>query len=465
MKKKVLWFILIGVFIATIVTGVLLMGRDVTVVVNGQTAHVHTYAITVRQLLRSMGYTLTDADSVSPAPGTWLANVDTVTLDRSHDFALWVGPNGKIFTFTSSARTPRELLSLAGIEPAEDDVVKIDGRQYGLDEPLPNAVNIALQYIPAIPLSVTEDGNNLLIRSTGPSLGKALWSGGIHLTGAQGELVPFTLPLQSAQEIILTKPTQLSIQVDGANLNVKSSAATVGQALQNAGITLQNLDYSVPSDESPLPADGIIRVVRVREEVKSEQETLPFKVSYQPDSTLALDQSKEVTAGQYGIAVSRVVIRYEDGVEISRNSEESITLVAPVDQVVALGTKIEYKTLNTGFETITYYRTAVVHVTSYSPCRLAPADGSSYCNTRTASGATLTNGIIATTYEWFQIFQGTQIYIPGYGIGQVEDVGGGIPGEYWIDLGYTDADWISWSSDVTVYFMAPAPANVPWRLP
>ncbi len=465
MKKKVLWFILIGVFVITIVTGVLLMGRDVTVVVNGQTAHVHTYAITVRQLLRGMGYTLTDADSVSPAPGTWLANVDTVTLDRSHDFALWVGPNGKIYTFTSSARTPRELLSLAGIKPAEDDVVKIDGRQYGLDEPLPTAVNIALQYIPAIPLSVTEDGNNSLIRSTGPSLGKALWSGGIHLTGAQGELVPFTLPLQSAQEIILTKPTQLSIQVDGANLNVKSSAATVGQALQNAGITLQNLDYSVPSDESPLPADGIIRVVRVREEVKSEQETLPFKVSYQPDSTLALDQRKEVTAGQYGIAVSRVVIRYEDGVEVSRNSEESITLVAPVDQVVALGTKIEYKTLNIGDGTITYYRTAVVHVTSYSPCRLAPADGSSYCNTRTASGATLTNGIIATTYEWFQIFQGTQIYIPGYGIGQVEDVGGGIPGEYWIDLGYTDADWISWSSDVTVYFMAPAPANVPWRLP
>jgi uncharacterized protein YabE (DUF348 family) len=465
MKKKALWFILIGVFVVTIITGVLLMGRDVTVIVNGQTVRVHTYAITVRQLLRGMGYTLTNADSVKPAPGTWLANVDTVTLDRSHDFALWVGPNGKIYAFTSSARTPRELLALAGIEPAEDDIVKIDGRQYGLDESLPDTVNIALQYIPAIPLSVSQDGNNSLIRSAGPSLGKALWSGGIHLTGGESASVPFTLPLQSAQEIILTKPTQLSIQVDGASIKAMSSAATVGQALQNNGITLQNLDYSVPSDESPLPSDGVIRVVRVREEVKSEQETLPFKVSYQADSTLALDQHKELTAGQYGIAVSRVVIRYEDGMEVSRNTEESITLVAPVDQVVAYGTKIEYKTLDTGFETITYYRTAVVHVTSYSPCRLAPADGSQYCNTRTASGATLTNGIIATTYAWFKIFQGTQIYIPGYGIGQVEDVGAGIPGEYWIDLGYTDADWVSWSSDVTVYFIAPAPANVPEILP
>jgi uncharacterized protein YabE (DUF348 family)/3D (Asp-Asp-Asp) domain-containing protein len=465
MKKKVLWFILIGVFVAAIITGILLMGRDVTVVVNGQTVRVHTYAVTVRQLLRGMGYSLSNGDSVNPAPGTWLANVNTITLDRSHEFALWVGPNGKIYTFTSSARTPRELLSLAGIEPAEDDVVKIDGIAYGMDEPLPNAVNIALQYIPAIPLSVSQDGNNSLIRSTGPSLGKALWSGGIHLNGAQGALLPFNLPLQNAQEITLTKPTQLSIQVDGAEIRSFSSATTVGQALQNSGITLQNLDYSLPSDNSPLPADGIIRVVRVREEVKSEQESLPFKVSYQPDSTLALDQRKEITAGQYGIAVSRVVIRYEDGVEVSRNSEESITLVPPVDQVVAYGTKIEYQTLNTGFETITYYRTAVVHVTSYSPCRLAPADGSQYCNTRTASGATLTNGIIATTYDWFQIFQGTQIYIPGYGIGQVEDVGGGIPGEYWIDLGYTDEDWVSWSSYVTVYFIAPAPANVPGILP
>ena len=465
MKKKTLWIALIGVFAIALITGVLLMGREVTVTVNGQTVRVHTYAITVRQLLRGMGYTLTDADSVQPSPGTWLSNVDTVTLNRSHSFALWVGPAGNIYSFTSTARTPRELLALAGIEPADDDVIKINGRQYELDEPLPDSVNIALQYIPAIPLSVMQEGGPLLIRSIGPSVGRALWSGGIHLTGAESSAVPFTLPLQSAQEIILTTPTSLSIQVDGRTIRSMSSAGTVGQALQNAGISLQNLDYSTPSDDTPLPADGVIQVVRVREEVRSEQESIPFKVSYQADDTLALDQRKEVTAGQYGIAVSRVVIRYEDGIEVSRKSEESITLVPPVDQVIAYGNKIEYHTLDTGFETITYYRTAIVHVTSYSPCRLAPADGSSYCNTRTASGATLTNGIIATTYEWFQIFQGTQIYIPGYGIGQVEDVGGGIPGEYWIDLGYTDEDWVSWSSYVTVYFIAPAPANVPGILP
>ena len=185
MKKKTLWIALIGVFAIALITGVLLMGREVTVTVNGQTVRVHTYAITVRQLLRGMGYTLTDADSVQPSPGTWLSNVDTVTLNRSHSFALWVGPAGNIYSFTSTARTPRELLALAGIEPADDDVIKINGRQYELDEPLPDSVNIALQYIPAIPLSVMQEGGPLLIRSIGPSVGRALWSGGIHLTGAE----------------------------------------------------------------------------------------------------------------------------------------------------------------------------------------------------------------------------------------------------------------------------------------
>jgi 3D (Asp-Asp-Asp) domain-containing protein len=69
------------------------------------------------------------------------------------------------------------------------------------------------------------------------------------------------------------------------------------------------------------------------------------------------------------------------------------------------------------------------------------------------------------TRAWYNIFAGSQIYVPGYGIGTVEDIGGGIPGQYWIDLGYTDADWELWSQSVTIYFLAPAPANVPAVLP
>jgi len=465
MKKKTLWIILSFILVITMATGFLLMGREINVTVDGKTVKVHTYALTVRQLLVSMGYKLTANDEVDPAPSTWLSNVKSVSLDRAHDFSLWVGPDGKIYNFNSAVKTPRELLALVGISASKDDVVKINGKQYQLDDPLPSNRNIVLQYIPAIPLSITQDGQSTLIRSNGAYIGQALWSGNIRLNGGYGISVPFTLPLQNAQEITLTKPAALTIQVDGKKVKALSMAATVGEALAASGITLQNLDYSDPSEDSALPADGNIKVVRVREEVVVQQESLPYKVTYEYDDTVELDQRKEVSTGKYGLAITRELIRYEDGVEVSRSTEATTTLIEPVDQVIAIGTKIVYHTLDTGYGTITYYRAVMVHATSYSPCRLARADGSSQCGYKTASGADMGNGVIAVTPAWFSYFKGTQLYVPGYGIGTILDTGGGIPGQYWIDLGYTDADWVNWSNWVTVYFLAPAPANVPGVLP
>jgi uncharacterized protein YabE (DUF348 family) len=465
MKKKTTWIILSVAFVIVLAAGILLMGRELSVTVDGQTTKVHTYAITVRQLLRQMGYELTTADSVSPAPGTWLANTGTVTLDRSHAFSLWVGPSGTIFQFDSPAKTPHELLALAGIEPAEDDTVKINGKTYALDDALPNATNIVLQYLPALPVSVSQNGQALLIRSSGATLGKALWAGNIRISGSDALSAPFTLPLTSAQEITLTKPTPITIQVDGMSLKSMSSAATVGEALQVSGITLQNLDYSVPTEDSPLPVDGAIRVIRVREEVKIQQESIPYTLETLTDDTMELDQQREVTPGQYGIAVTRVIIRYEDGVETSRETEASTTLVEPVKQVVAYGSKIVLHTENTDDGPITYYRKVTVFATSYSPCRSAPADGSNSCISGTSSGVPVAKGIIATTLDWYYLFKGDQIYVPGYGVGTIADTGGGIAGKNWIDLGYSDADWQHWSSWVTIYFLAPAPSNVPPVLP
>lgn len=62
--------------------------------------------------------------------------------------------------------------------------------------------------------------------------------------------------------------------------------------------------------------------------------------------------------------------------------------------------------------------------------------------------------------------KGWPLYVPGYGIATVEDVGGGIPGRYWIDLGFTDYDIVSWHQWVTVYFLTPVPPAdaIPWIL-
>lgn len=74
-------------------------------------------------------------------------------------------------------------------------------------------------------------------------------------------------------------------------------------------------------------------------------------------------------------------------------------------------------------------------------------------------------GVIGVTRQWYNLLAGQRVYIPGYGIAVIADVGGGIPGTKWIDLGFSDSDYESWHQNVTLYFLTPVPSNVQWNLP
>ena len=148
--------------------------------------------------------------------------------------------------------------------------------------------------------------------------------------------------------------------------------------------------------------------------------------------------------------------------ETGRAAEAAWVAKEPQNQLVGYGTQAVVKTIDTPYGALEYWRAVTAFATSYSPCRLGIPN---YCNTQTSSGAQLRQGIVAVTRAWYSWMRGQQVYIPGYGVAVVGDVGGGIPGRYWIDLGYTDADFKSWASNVTVYFLTPVPASIPWILP
>jgi 3D (Asp-Asp-Asp) domain-containing protein len=55
------------------------------------------------------------------------------------------------------------------------------------------------------------------------------------------------------------------------------------------------------------------------------------------------------------------------------------------------------------------------------------------------------------------------MYVPGYGLAEAADTGA-ISGR-WIDLGYSNDDYVAWHQWVTVYFLWPPPANPVWIFP
>ena len=111
--------------------------------------------------------------------------------------------------------------------------------------------------------------------------------------------------------------------------------------------------------------------------------------------------------------------------------------------------------MDTPSGTIQYWRALDMYATSYSPCRSAGEEGR--CYPYTSAGHKVEIGVVAVIYDWWLKMAHHTVYIPGYGHAVISDVGGGIPGKHWIDLGYSDDDWVPWSQWVTVYFTLPIP--------
>ena len=79
----------------------------------------------------------------------------------------------------------------------------------------------------------------------------------------------------------------------------------------------------------------------------------------------------------------------------------------------------------------------------------------------TASGKPVRKGLVGVDRHY--IVFGTMMYVPGYGYAEAADTGR-ISGR-WLDLGYSDDEYVAWHQWVTVYFLWPPPAFVPWTIP
>jgi len=363
--------------------------------------------------------------------------------------------NEKIVTLRTDERIPSAVLKQARITLGPNDRVLLNGLPIGLDQAIAEDP-ITLQIRHAITFTLITSDEEQKLQSTAFTLGEALQEEAIWLHASDKIAPQLNSPILNGMKIEIASPRQLSVSVDGKTLQIQAPAQTVGEALAEAGIPLIGLDYSVPAENELLPSDGQIGVVRVTESVQLAQSSIPFDNDFQASADVPLDQTRIIQPGEAGLTVQRFRIRYEDGNEISRTTEEERMVRPPKARILGYGTKIEVKTATVDGISIEYWRAVQMYVTSASPCR---SDGDR-CYSGTASGKTMQKGMVGMRYNWYLSMQGQGLYIPGYGFGSVEDVCNGCVGKPWIDLGFSDNDFEPWHSWVTVYFLTPVPASV-----
>jgi 3D (Asp-Asp-Asp) domain-containing protein len=248
-------------------------------------------------------------------------------------------------------------------------------------------------------------------------------------------------------------------------MTIQSAAGTVGEVLAEAKIPLMGLDRSVPAENEAAPLDGQIQIIRVAESILVEYESIPFSTEESYSEDIPFGEQEVLQIGVNGVAMIRTRVRYEDGAEVSRVEEEKSTVREPITQLVASGSKITLAPVG-GNAPYQYWYATEMYATWYSPCN----SGISGCAYGTSSGARAGYGIVAVDYSIYPYLAGMRIYIPGYGLATIGDTGGGpivetnfgVARSQWIDLGYDDNNIGGLNGWVTVYFLEPAPAEIPY---
>ncbi len=434
--------------------------RPVTLIIDGEPQFVYTRAVTVGGVLRTAGITPKPDDMIQPGINRWIGWQAAIRYDRAAPVRIWQPDVGISQPFESVERIAANLLLQAGRRLFPGDQILWNGLRLEFDAALPPQPVYVLQFKPASALTLEYDDQRRNLYSAAPTLAGALWQAGFRLTLADSLSPPPQSLLREASEIVLRRAIPITIRIGDKQVESFSGAATVGKALAEAGVSLQGLDYSLPAEDEPLPADGVVRIVRVHEEMILEQTPIPFENELVADPDLEIDQRRVLEPGQYGVQVNRLRVRYEDGEEVDRRSEAEWVVSGPQTQVMGYGTKVVVRTMDTPDGPIEYWRAVRMYATSYSPCR----SGVDRCLYGTASGMPVQKGVAAMTVRHYLRMRWQQIYVPGYGRAVIGDTGGGIPGRLWIDLAYSDDDYQSWHHWTTVYFLTPVPANIPYIL-
>lgn len=399
---------------------------------------------------------------------TWLAFSLAIILIGCQSFSphsITVFDGETALSISTSETVPHAILAEAGIITQPTDRVLVNGIPYSLDETISNNGNWHIQLRRAVPVTLITPQGEQVVQSSALTVGDFLQENGIELSLHDEVTPPLTSPVTDSMIITFSPAQALSITSGEMSINTHSTARTVGEALAEAGIPLMGLDSSLPAENEPLPADGQITVTRVTESISVDLQTIPFSTEETESEDVAFGEQEILQAGENGVAMVRTRIRYENGVEVSRTEEDKTILKEPINQIIANGSKIVLSEVG-GDAPYQYWYATQMYASWYSPCN----SGTGGCSYGTASGARAGYGIVAVDYSYYSYFAGMRVYIPGYGIATIGDTGGGpiietafgVPRYQWIDLGYDDNNIGGLSGWVTVYFLEPAPAEIPY---
>ncbi len=453
LSLKRIGLVLLGVALTAsiVAAGYLAAQEQYSLYVDGELHTVDGNYETVADVITAAGLDLRAEDLVQPSPQTAAAPEQAIQITRAREITIR-DENGTRTAWTQQP-TLGAFFAEAGINVGRTDQIRADDAPIGFHEleqtSLPSVVEIG-----NFKRITIHDGDETeVLRTAVHTVGEALREADITVYAADGVEPPPGSWLTPGMEVHVRRSVPLTVHVDGRVIQTRSHHTNAADVLAEMGIGLVGMDYVRPNADTELQPGSIVEVVRVTEDFRIEDEPIPYETRYQGTDQLEIDNRALLQSGVPGVTRKRIRVRYENGTAVDETIDGEWVAREPVDEIIGYGTNIVVRSVETPDGYYEYWRVVRMRVTSYTAASSGkPPDHPAYGIT--ASGLRAGTGIVAVDPSVIPFR--SWVYVPGYGAGFAGDTGGGVKGR-WIDLGYTQSDYESWSGYVDVYYLTPVP--------
>ncbi|MEU5594601.1 ubiquitin-like domain-containing protein [Streptomyces sp. NPDC020298] len=248
------------------------------------------------------------------------------------DKAVELDVDGRPRTLHTFADDVTELLAEEGVPVgAHDVVVPAPGTA------LASGDEVEVRY--GRPVRLTLDGHRREVWTTAHTVREALEQLGVRAEGAYLS-TSLARPIgRTGLALDVRTERTVTVMADGRARTIRTNAATVGEAVAEAGITLHGQDTtSVPPGS--FPRDGqTVTVLRITGAKEVREEAIPFDVRRTNDPSLFKGTEVVERAGQPGLRRVTYLQRTVNGVRQQPRQEESEVVRTPRTQLVKVGTK------------------------------------------------------------------------------------------------------------------------------
>ncbi|WP_309093777.1 ubiquitin-like domain-containing protein [Streptomyces sp.] len=248
------------------------------------------------------------------------------------DKAVELNVDGKARTLHTFADDVTELLAEEGVEIGAHDVVAP-----GPGTELTSGDEIAVHY--ARPVRLTLDGHRRQVWTTARTVDGALRQLGVRQQGAYVSTSRSRRIGREGLALDVRTERTVTIMADGRARTVRTNAATVREAVEEAGITLRGQDAtSVP--QGSFPRDGqTVTVLRITAGREVREEPIPFQVRRTEDPELFRGTEVVDRAGEPGLRRITYSLRTVNGVRQKPRRIGAEVVREPRSQLVRVGTK------------------------------------------------------------------------------------------------------------------------------